>query len=116
MRQIKNRRLGIGIDRDDFFRLVHPGGKLNRAADAQRQDQFRFDRPAGQSDLPVNRKAAAFHQRTAAGQLRSQLASQPLNLLQRFFITDTAAHRHQHFGIRDAGLLRMRFGFQQLNP
>src|SRR5216684_7782722 len=84
---LKNRRVLVFVDGHDGARAFHSHHVLDRAADAQRQVQFRRHSLAGAADLPFHRQPAFIADRARCGYFSAQRLGQRFrlrNIFRRF--------------------------------
>ena len=70
---VKDGRLGIRVDRNNFFCAVHSRKMLNRTGDADRQIDLRADRVAGLADLTGVWSKAGIYRRSGRADGTAQL-------------------------------------------
>src|SRR5260370_21475426 len=90
VRDFENWSVGILVDGHDGARAFHADDVLNRAADAQRQIQFRRDGLAGAADLSLHREPAFVANRTLRRDFAAQRFRQRFSLRNLFGRFDPA--------------------------
>ena len=72
IRDVKDRRLRVIVDRHNALGTVHAGGKLDRTGYAKGQDQLRFYRSSRQTDLVRGISLSVLDHRAGKAQLAPQ--------------------------------------------
>ena len=79
---VKDGRLGIRVDRNNFFCAVHSRKMLNRTGDADRQIDLRADRVAGLTDLTGVWSKAGIYRRSGRADDTACTANASLSSMQ----------------------------------
>src|SRR5580698_10006215 len=103
---LKNRRFGIFVDRDDGARAFHPNDVLNRAADAEREIELGGNRLARRTDLAVHREPAGVADRARSSEIAAEGLRELLGQFDVFLLLDAATYGDNDFSLREIdGLL-----------
>ena len=79
VRNFKNRRFGIIINRNYFLGFLHSRPVLNRAGNSYGKNQFGTDGYSGLTDLPFGRNKPGIDSCTASGNFTADCICQIVN-------------------------------------
>jgi hypothetical protein len=100
-REVENWRGGVGVDRDDHFAVANRFDVFGRAADAEREIQFRLDHFAGLADEARRREPTLVNHRTRAGDDAAQCLRQFLRKLDVVLVLNATPNRNEDRFFRD---------------
>ena len=81
----ENGRIGIGIDGDNFFRLLHAGAMLDGAGNSDRKIELGTNGDSGLPNLPFMRNETGIDRRPAARHFPADRMRKLMNKLEAFF-------------------------------